>query len=75
MTVKELIEELEQYEPDCEVRLMTQQSWPFQNSIRGLCESAQFVDSEEGLPSDELIVYIVEGRQIGYGNKEAWDIC
>lgn len=40
MTIDELIERLEEYRDelggDVEVRLMTQQSWPFENSICGL---------------------------------------
>jgi hypothetical protein len=37
MTLNEIIERLEEYRDelggDCEVRLMTQQNWPFENAI------------------------------------------
>ncbi|MEZ6097154.1 MAG: hypothetical protein R3C03_23515 [Pirellulaceae bacterium] len=40
MTLNELIERLKDYRDDLggetEVRLMTQQNWPFENSIYGL---------------------------------------
>ena len=39
MTLNELIERLEEYRDqlgeDCEVRLMTQQNWPFENGVYG----------------------------------------
>lgn len=40
MTLNQLIDRLEEYRErlgdDCEVRLMTQQNWPFENTITGL---------------------------------------
>ena len=83
MTVQELIDRLEDFDPDTEVRLMTQQSWPFENSIQGLCDGRDLKDED---PCDchedecsqcnpEGIVYIVEGSQLGYGNKNAWNIA
>lgn len=36
MTVRDLIRELEVQEPDAEVRLMSQPSWPFEYSIDGV---------------------------------------
>lgn len=81
MTVNELIERLEEYREsvggDAEVRLMTQQNWPFENSITGLC-SAEEMNTFDGDDEDEdqreadPVVYIVENQQLGYESKRAW---
>lgn len=87
MTLNELIERLEEYRDlhgeDCEVRLMTQQNWPFENAITGLVSGAEINDAEgddddEGVETGtdvetDAVVYIVEGEQLGYGSKRAWD--
>ena len=82
MHLSELIEKLEeQHEAygDVEVRFMTQQSWPFENSIRGVCSSeelneAEYEPDEEDEDENENIVYLVEGKQLCYGNAAAWDV-
>ena len=78
MTLNELIDRLEDYRQafggETEVRLMTQLNWPFENSIYGLCSADEIQDAsdDEDEPDDEII-YIVEGNQLGYGTKTAWD--
>jgi len=85
MTVDELIERLEEYREliggDTEVRLMTQQNWPFENSICGIVSGKEINDAaDEDNPGDDddvdddAIVYIVEGSQLGYGTKRAWEV-
>jgi hypothetical protein len=98
--IQSLLEMQAQYgeDSDIEVRLMTQQSWPFENAICGVtsneamdgaseCEECgRFKDAcrcekEEGSDLDEngekapVVVYLVEGEQIGYGRKDAWSCC
>ncbi len=85
MTLNELIERLEEYRDlhgeDCEVRLMTQQNWPFENAITGLVSGAEINDTDEDDDEDtddedvdeDAVIYIVEGTQLGYGSKRAWD--
>jgi hypothetical protein len=72
MTLNELIERLEEYRDelggDAEVRLMTQQNWPFKNALTGLVSGAEINEADQ-----TTAVYIVEGTQIGYGLKRAWD--
>ena len=85
MNLDDLIERLEdlrnQLGGDTEVRLMTQQNWPFENAIHGMTTAAQMVESEpddeDPTPAAEVakVVYIVEGDQLGYGSKAAWDAC
>jgi hypothetical protein len=73
MTLGELLEQLEELRDevgeDVEVRLMTQQSYSFENDLLGVCSS-----TDMGNDSDEdEVVYLVEGDQLGYGDKTAWD--
>jgi hypothetical protein len=81
-----LIERLEEYRDeiggDAEVRMMTQQNWPFENSICGLASGAEInahIDSDDDEPDDDVeddnILYIVEGSQLKYGSKRAWDVA
>lgn len=69
MTVADLIEQLEGMDPDAEVVLAQQPSWPFEYTISGV---------EEMSEADGNKVYIGEGRQVGYLDGEAaralgWD--
>jgi hypothetical protein len=85
MTISELIERLEEYRDelgDVEVRLMTQSNWPFENGIVGLASGAEInaaIDEDDpeddGDVDDDDLVYIVEGQQLCYGTKRAWDVA
>ena len=78
MTVSELMEHLEEMNPDAEVRLMTQRHYPLEARLYGVCESAELRSREDGEDDDdddgeiEPVVYLVEGDQVGYGLKSAW---
>ena len=89
MTIDELIARLEEYRDalggETEVRLMTQQNWPFENGITGLVSVEEMNDTgDEDDDGDEgegfdpegnanQVVYLVEGQQLGYGTKQAWN--
>jgi hypothetical protein len=82
MTISELMGLLEEYQAehgdDCEVRLMTQQNWPFENRIAGVTSGAEMnedadEDDDDQDVADDAMVYIVEGGQICYGSKRAWE--
>lgn len=91
MTLDKLIEMLEEMREevggDTAVRLMTQQNWPFENHIKGitstsdmneyLAEDAERERDEEcgSVGDGEEVVFIVEGGQIAYGSKTAWECC
>ncbi len=73
MTLDELIERLENYRDevggDAEVRLMTQQNWPFENSVHGLASGAEINaegddEDDDGDVSTDQVLYIVEGQQL-----------
>lgn len=83
MTINELLERLEDYRDeiggDAEVRLMTQQNWPFENTIFGLVSGeeindAPFEDDDDDVEADQIL-YICEGEQLGYGSKRAWEVA
>ena len=82
MTIDELIERLEDYRDDLggetEVRLMTQQHWPFENEITGLVSGAEINDSDDGTKDrvdGDNVVFVVEGRQRCYGTNRAWEVA
>ncbi len=67
---------------------MTQQQWPFENRICGLVSGQEMKDasdeaddeddegeSDESDEAEDAVLYIVEGGQIGYGSKRAWEAC
>lgn len=83
MTIDDLIARLEEYRDvvggDAVVRLMTQPNWPFECEIGGLASGEEIneldeddEDIDEDVTEDRL-VYLVEGQQLGYGSKRAWD--
>jgi hypothetical protein len=82
MTIDELIARLAEYRDelggDAEVRLMTQQHWPFENEIVGLASGEEINGHDDGDDQDvdeDCVVFIVEGQQRCYGSKRAWDIA
>lgn len=83
MTIDEMIERLEEYRDsmggEAEVRLVVQPNWPFENQIQGMvsteevaCEQSAEAGEAEETP-EEKVVYIVEGNQMGYGNKSLFE--
>jgi hypothetical protein len=82
MTLDDLISRLEEYRDllgaDTEVRLMTQQNWPFENEIHGVVSGEEINghdDSEDQCVDADCVVFIVEGQQRCYGSQRAWDIA
>ena len=65
MTVAELIETLQGFEGNLEVRIANQPSYPFEHRI-----SQVWQDEED---SEYKAVYLVDGGQIGYFTKRAWE--
>ena len=86
MTINELIARLEEYRDalggETEVRLMTQQNWPFENEITGLASGEEINDACEGEDEcddqdvdEDAVVFIVEGEQRCYGSGRAWQVA
>jgi hypothetical protein len=70
MTVRQLIEELEFMNQDAEIRFASQPNWPFEYSIADIV-SVDIENRRTG--EEEEVVYLAEGRQIGYLPGEAKD--
>lgn len=84
MKLLELIQQLqavveriggEEEAAEVEVRLMCQPSWPFEYSIENVVYSLDVPEQEEeDTLNKEDVVYLTEGRQLGYGDKKVWDV-
>lgn len=87
MKVQELIEILEDCDPEAQVLVMSQEQWPFEQRVVGAVTREDLVAAageedtdgyrpprqEEGTsPSD---VFIVEGEQLRYGSRLAWELA
>ena len=70
MLVQDLIEILETLDPDAEVLLGTQPSYPIETTIRSVVTRKEY-DEDTKNPNEVLIL---EGRQMGYGCKTAWEV-
>ena len=70
MTVADLIYQLEQMNPEAQVRFASQPNWPFEYSISSVVQ-VEIADrrTDEGVET----VYLEEGRQLGYLPAEAKD--
>jgi len=73
MTVAELIEALRDYPESAEVRLGVQPSWPMQHTTAAVISDSELEFDPEDHNADEGVVYILEGQQVGYFTKRAWD--
>jgi hypothetical protein len=88
--VSELIELLEEQDPDAEVLVMMQQNWPFECSLAGVTTREEMLRAdrdEDGGDGDDdeeprlergtakSDVFLVEGEQLRYGSKTAWSVA
>ena len=78
MKVKHLIEILEDADPEATVLICSQFNWPFEYSIgraiirEEILENGEEPDRyEEGARTNDVL--IVEGSQLRYGTKRAWE--
>ena len=70
---------------DVEVRLVSQPNWPFEHTIAGVTDAETIRRAEDDSDDDpddfdpqgdcDQVVYIVEGQQLDYGSKTAWNCC
>lgn len=82
MTVKQLRDLLEDFDDDANVFIMSQPHWPFEYSVAGAVERREFIDGDDDDYEDtsddrgELKlndVFLLEGTQLRYGSKDAWN--
>jgi len=87
MNVRELIELLEEQDPDAEVLIMSQENGPFENAVAGVAVREEMIEDDDDLTDEESEepryergtaandVFIVEGEQLRYGSKAAWRVA
>ena len=69
MKVIELIERLQDIDPDSEVRLMTQETWPFENEVRGVCSAKELHQLEVDADEEDGFADCPDGE------KEKFPLC
>ena len=76
-TVKDLIDSLQDRNPEAQVFFMTQRKHPFENHIAGLVGREEMTDQrdriEPGVRTDD--VFLVVGKRIRPGSLSAWLIA
>jgi hypothetical protein len=73
--VRQLIDLLSDYSPEAEVRLAIQPRYPLEAHVAGVVSQSEIrahLDKELGDDEPE-VVFVLEGAQIGYGNRVAWE--
>ena len=68
MTVRELINLLEDFDENAEVRIAHQPRWPFEYSIGDVvaCDGGDEDEDEPNASDAPQVVYLGEGDQLGY---------
>jgi hypothetical protein len=79
MKVRDLMELLEAQDPDAEVCMVTQPSWPIEYAVAGVAVRSDLFDVdvepgteryEDGTSANDVV--LVEGRWLRYGQRTAW---
>ncbi len=74
MKVQKLIDLLSEYSADAEVRIMHQPRYPLESTLGGVVGESEIREHEGGDLGDEPeVVFLLEGTQLGYGRKVAWE--
>jgi hypothetical protein len=69
VNVQELIDELEGFDPEAEVRFLAQPSWPFEYTIAAVVEATDRPPDLSGYRETPVPrVLLVEGRQACYAD-------
>ena len=71
MTVGKLKDRLEMWPDETKVILGTQPEYPFFNTIERLRDYTA-TDEDPNLKEGEMYVVILEGSQLGYGDRSLW---
>jgi len=76
--VRQLLDLLEAYSPEAEVRIVRDHRHPLEHEFDGVVSLSEIEAHEHDadLANDEPeVVYLLEGQRLGYGRKVAWDAC
>lgn len=78
MKVKQMIEALQDYDPEAEVLLATQDELPWECKIAGICTRDDIILDEDEkadepeIGTKETDVIIATGNQLRYGSPGIW---
>jgi hypothetical protein len=87
MKVSELIELLEEQDPDAEVILTIQRNWPLEHRLYGVTTREDMMGADEDAKEDDdweaetpkdasrNDVILVEGEFVRYGSSTAWEVA
>lgn len=77
MRLRDLIDELEEITEkdgdECEVLLLSQADYPFENSIKHVIQRMDISEDLTDSGTNPTDVFLVEGIQLRYGSKRAWE--
>jgi hypothetical protein len=75
MKVRQLIDLLADYSPEAGVRLAIQSCYPLEAHVAGVVSQSEIrAHSGKELGDHEPdVVFVLEGGQVGYGNRMAWE--
>lgn len=79
MKVRELMERLGRQDPDAEVCMVSQPSWPIEHAVAGVAVRSDLFDADvepgteryaDGASASDVV--LVEGAWLRYGHRTAW---
>ena len=72
MKVSQLVDILNDCDPDANVILAEQPNWPLEHALEGIAVREEFSldDRADGRRPNDVI--LLEGRQLRYGSRDAW---
>ncbi len=79
MKVRDLMELLERQDPDAEVCMVTQPSWPIEHTLAGVAVRSDMFDADveptterypDGTCANDVV--LIEGSWLRYGHRTAW---
>jgi hypothetical protein len=65
-TVGDLLAALEDYDHDTPIRWAAQPAWPFEYTVGAVVETPADAEGDGTPPTEEPVVWLVEGEQLGY---------
>jgi hypothetical protein len=72
MKVQDLLNVLEDLNPEMEIRVVIQPSAPIEYEVKGMVFQSE-VETGYTAPNENDILLLLAGKQIGYNNKKLFD--
>ena len=72
MKVQDLINELEDLDPEMEIRVVIQPSAPIEYEVKGMVLQSE-LETSSTAPNENDVLFLLVGKQIGYVNKKIFD--